>query len=478
MIVARASLGSVINTLCVNFLLYVVLIIVFYMLVRFYFEEETTSNASERSVEYGTKRVTEKYSIEESNEDVEEEGAGIGDTGKLINTKTADRIDMDRNVEEEMQISAVKSSLEMENKKESLSELKSFLNVSHWGEPDGTKEEVIQRCIFCAMGLHVTFGIWGLLQERMLTRTYDGEYFVDSYGLVFMNRLGGLVLSTFLMYYFKVEWVKSPLWEYSFPSVANMLSSWCQYEALKYVSFPTQMLAKAFKIVPVMLMGKFLHSKSYEGYEYISAATIGVGAYLFISSSENLDLGQNVFGDVDGITGTWCGVVLLIFYLFFDSFTGQWQTRMFEIYKDMSSLQMMLIMNAFSTVFSFVTLVHQEELSRPFEFVYRHPEFALHTLGFTVSSTVGQLFIFYTVQKFGAVVFSIIMAIRILLSVFLSCIVYGHQVTELGYLGMVLVFGATAYRIRRKSEGSPLIRWRETEDAKEIFKEWHEHLDI
>ena len=79
----------------------------------------------------------------------------------------------------------------------------------------------------------------------------------------------------------------------------------------------------------------------------------------------------------------------------------------------------------------------ETDLSRPFEFVYRHPEFAFHTIGFTVSSTVGQLFIFYTVQKFGAVVFSIIMAIRILLSVFLSCIVYGHQVTELGYIGTV-----------------------------------------
>lgn len=450
------------------------------MLVKYYFEEETTSHIPESGTEYG--RSTVNYGFEESNE---EEGGGGQDervsddaTGKLLNKEFADGKDVETPVKGEMRGVKVQSSLEMENRKEPLSEFKSFLNVSHWGEPDGTKDEVIQRCIFCAMGLHITFGIWGLLQERMLTQTYDGEYFVDSYGLVFMNRLGGLVLSTVLMFYFKVDWIKSPLWEYSFPSVANMLSSWCQYEALKYISFPTQMLAKAFKIVPVMLMGKFLHSKSYEGYEYISAATIGAGAYLFISSSENLDLGQNVFGDVDGVTGTWCGVVLLIFYLFFDSFTGQWQTRMFEMYKDMSSLQMMLIMNAFSTVFSFVTLVHQEELSRPFEFVYRHPEFAFHTIGFTVSSTVGQLFIFYTVQKFGAVVFSIIMAIRILLSVFLSCIVYGHQVTELGYIGMLLVFGATAYRIRRKSEGSPLIRWRETEDAKEIFKEWHEHLDI
>ena len=293
-----------------------------------------------------------------------------------------------------------------------------------------------------------------------------------------MNRLGGLVLSFFLMYYFKVKWVATPLWEYSFPSVANMLSSWCQYEALKYVSFPTQMLAKAFKIVPVMLMGKFLYEKKYESYEYFAAGNIGFGVYLFISSSENLDFGQNIFGDPEGVTGTWCGVVLLLFYLFFDSFTGQWQTRMFEMYKNMSSLQMMLIMNAFSAVFAFITLVHQEELSRPFEFAYSHPEMAFHLVGFCVSSTVGQLFIFYTVQKFGAVVFAIIMAVRILLSVLLSCIVYSHPVHELGYIGMILVFGATAYRIKRKSEGSPLIRWRETEHAKEVFKEWHEHLDI
>ena len=70
------------------------------------------------------------------------------------------------------------------------------------------------------------------------------------------------------------------------------------------------------------------------------------------------------------------------------------------------------------------------------------------------------------------------MAIRILLSVLLSCLVYSHPVTEIGFIGIVLVFGATAYRIKRKAEGSPLIRWKENENAKNIFKEWHEHLDI
>ena len=29
---------------------------------------------------------------------------------------------------------------------------------------------------------------------------------------------------------------------YSYCSLSNILSSWCQYEALKYISFPTQVL--------------------------------------------------------------------------------------------------------------------------------------------------------------------------------------------------------------------------------------------
>ena len=33
-----------------------------------------------------------------------------------------------------------------------------------------------------------------------------------------------------------------PFCRYSYCSLSNILSSWCQYEALKYISFPTQVL--------------------------------------------------------------------------------------------------------------------------------------------------------------------------------------------------------------------------------------------
>jgi adenosine 3'-phospho 5'-phosphosulfate transporter B2 len=54
------------------------------------------------------------------------------------------------------------------------------------------------------------------------------------------------------------------LYQYAFPSISNMLSSWCQYEALRYISFPAVTLFKALKLVPVMLMGKLLGNESCE----------------------------------------------------------------------------------------------------------------------------------------------------------------------------------------------------------------------
>jgi adenosine 3'-phospho 5'-phosphosulfate transporter B2 len=187
--------------------------------------------------------------------------------------------------------------------------------------------------------------------------------------------------------------------------------------------------------VPVMLMGSFLHGKTYESFEYVCATMVGFGLYLFLDSSEHIDFSQNVFGRPETIHGSMCGVVLLCLFLAFDSFTSQWQTRMFQLNKNLHPLQMMLIMNAFSAVFSLVTLIHSEQLTPSFAFMFNHPLMAFHLAIFVVSATVGQIFIFYTVKHFGAVVFSIIMSMRILVSTILSCFFYSHEITELGFLG-------------------------------------------
>ena len=69
---------------------------------------------------------------------------------------------------------------------------------------------------------------------------------------------------------------------------------------------------------------------------------------------------------------------------------------------------------------------------------------------------------------------------RIALSILMSCLIYDHPVTELGLIGMLLVFAAVFYRINRRMQGKKLLTWEGMDDSKgmDMFHEWHEHLDL
>lgn len=237
-------------------------------------------------------------------------------------------------------------------------------------------------------------------QERMLTRRYPrhtGEYFTYSYALVFTNRFWTLIMSGMLMIYLKPSRSQSVvIYEYSFPSISNMLSSWCQYEALRYTSFPATTLFKSFKLAPVMAMGKILGNKSYPQYDYVVALMIGFGIAMFMTSTDDLRFGFDYLGEEVGTA--WTGVMLLVFFLFFDSFTSQFQSRMFQRHQDLSMVELMFATSAFSTVLSFVTLLHTKELYPALNFVMVHSEIHLHFFLFSICSTIGQLFIFYTIK--------------------------------------------------------------------------------
>jgi adenosine 3'-phospho 5'-phosphosulfate transporter B2 len=47
-------------------------------------------------------------------------------------------------------------------------------------------------------------------------------------------------------------------WEYCLVSFSNVVATSCQYEALKYVSFPVQTLGKCAKMIPVRPSNHFL----------------------------------------------------------------------------------------------------------------------------------------------------------------------------------------------------------------------------
>lgn len=260
--IEQQSLGDLLFSLCVNFLLYCALIIVFYMFTRFYLEEETFSKHAPDFSGYIKIATLEEEELDEglisnnssprsspfptptpASQKISQSKAHTDHELSLIKEESDDNNDSDEQDElikqyEPLDILKEKEKLQPMSMSTSVPSvfssstfkrfsIPSFSIFSLFGIDDSnslTKEQVLKNLMICAVGLNVTFVIWGLAQERILTQPYNNDYFVYSYGLVFLNRLGGLILSAYLMYYFKVSWVHSPLWEYSFPSVANMLS--------------------------------------------------------------------------------------------------------------------------------------------------------------------------------------------------------------------------------------------------------------
>lgn len=54
--------------------------------------------------------------------------------------------------------------------------------------------------------------------------------------------------------------------------------------------------------------------------------------------------------------------------------------------------------------------------------------------------------IYFTLKRFGPIVFSLIMMIRQIFSLILSCILYGHPIGGLGFIGVFIVFAVIFYR--------------------------------
>ena len=111
---------------------------------------------------------------------------------------------------------------------------------------------------FCFVGLQAAFLTWGVLQERIMTIPYGqngdlsvaGEKFTNSQFLVFMNRISAFVVAGIIVIIKDQPRHRAPCYKYSFSSFSNIMSSWFQYEALKFVSFPTQVIAKSTKVIP------------------------------------------------------------------------------------------------------------------------------------------------------------------------------------------------------------------------------------
>ena len=123
---------------------------------------------------------------------------------------------------------------------------------------------------------------------------------------------------------------------------------------------------------------------------------------------------------------------------------------------------MMFFVNLISTILTLTSLIINGSLLDCFAFMGRHHQFAMHVLATSICSSIGQLFIFSTIEEFGPVVFTIIMTVRQAFSILLSCLFYGHQLNYMAIIGIHLAFLAIflhafiQFKRSKQSSSSPV----------------------
>jgi adenosine 3'-phospho 5'-phosphosulfate transporter B2 len=249
-------------------------------------------------------------------------------------------------------------------------------------------------------------------------------------------------------------------------SLSNVAATSCQYEALKYVSFPVQMLGKSFKMMPVMIWGILISGKQFSVMDWSIAAcvTLGVTEFLMtgsIDAPSSAAAGSSIYG-----------LLLLVAFLACDGLTSTVQEKLFKEHKT-SKFNQMLYVNGCSAITSVIILLASGDFPRATTFLFTHHEFARDVVILSASAASSQYFIYSQVKEFGALVFAATMNVRQVASIIMSCIRYGHVITALQTMGLFAVFGALFYKSylglrnsqNAKGEDKPLINGKADEST-------------
>lgn len=263
------------------------------------------------------------------------------------------------------------------------------------------------------------------------------EYFGNSFLLVCANRLAAGFMSGLIILFkgdFSEFGNKAPLYKYAAISVSNVIATSCQYEALKWVTFPTQTLAKSAKAIPVMIWGSLIAGKVYGIPEYLSAIAVGMGCAIFM-----------LFGRIAATTAstTDClfGLALMGTYLFFDGFTSTFQEKLFAGYS-MSIHNQMMYVSFSSACLSLLVVFVTGTAASSLSMLQRHPQLVSDMTALSLAAASGQLAISFTIKHFGALIYATIMTVRQFFSVFVSNIVFQHGMNGMQWGGASIVFAA------------------------------------
>lgn len=292
-----------------------------------------------------------------------------------------------------------------------------------------------------AVGIFFCYFYYGIIQEKITRGRYGdatnedgtvGERFTYALALVWVQCFFNYIFAKGMLVVKPQKEDTTHTGYYAVSSLTYLLAMVSSNMALRWVPYPTQVVGKSAKPIPVMILGVLIGRKSYSWTRYGCVLTIVAGVILFMynEGKVNPNLAQEK---------TFIGELLLFLSLSMDGLTGAVQERM-RSSSAPSGQQMMLSMNFWSTVMLGSAMIFTGEGRDFISFASRHSELWTHLGSLALAGALGQLFIFLMVAGFGPLACSVVTTTRKFFTVLFSVIFFGNLLIPRQWFGAVLVF--------------------------------------
>jgi solute carrier family 35 (UDP-galactose transporter), member B1 len=299
----------------------------------------------------------------------------------------------------------------------------------------------------CFFGIMISFVAYGLLLEYATSggrKLHELSFLFVTSGLYTLTAAAGR--------HVRDETPTSiPPARFAVLGLTSMGSTFCSVRSLRYVIYPIQVLAKSCKPVPVMLMGALM-GKTYPMRKYLNVAMIVAGVALFMGGGSK---SKNHSDNVGDSASQFIGLLLLFISLCFDGGTGAYEDKLMAVHH-VGPFDLMYNIQLGKTILAGVGLV---VLNQVHEFIQMCQDMGFLLIALGLSGALGQVFIFITIAKFGALTCSIIGLARKVTTLVASILFFGHSLSPLQFLGLVISVGSMIMNFwgkkNKKSHGEP-----------------------
>lgn len=303
---------------------------------------------------------------------------------------------------------------------------------------------------FCVAGIWAAYIYQGVLQETLSTKRF-GPHNERFEHLAFLNLAQNVVCLVWSFIMIKI-WSNgksggAPWWSYWSAGITNTIGPAMGIEALKYISYPAQVLAKSSKMIPVMFMGTLVYGIRYTIPEYVCSLLVAGGVSLFaLSKTSSKTISKLAHPNAP------LGYGLCFLNLTFDGFTNATQDSISARYPKTSAWDIMFGMNLWGTIYNMMFMFGWRTASgyEAVQFCKQHPEAAWDILLYCLCGAVGQNFIFLTISRFGSLTNTTITTTRKFVSIVVSSVLSGNPLSQKQWTSVVMVFSGLSYQIYLK----------------------------